>query len=353
MFLGLSPLRWSGIIVGLVLLALAFMRLRRHADNRGETVLAIVLGAGLVALGLLPGLANLPAEIFSLRDQRGGRLMTLLIISSVLLWLAVLWNRYKIASMARSHDHLVRGLAKRSLAAGDRERMAADRRPVWVLVPALNEAENLAELLPQVPEEIEGLAVRVLVINDGSTDDTATVARSHGAIVVDMPTNVGGGTGLRTGFDIALEYKAEYVVTMDGDGQHDPAQLDRLLRPLVMDESDLVIGSRILGEHERASVARALGVRVFNAVINALLGTTITDCASGYRAIHADALRRLLLMQAQYHTAEMIIDASKRGMRIGEAPITIRRRWRGESKKGGNLFYGAFFLRTILKTWLR
>lgn len=353
MLLGLSALRWSGVILGSALLVLAFLRLRRNSDNRGETVLATVLGFGLVGVGLVPGLANLPAEVFSLRDQRGGRLITLLIISSVLLWLAVLWNRYKLAHMARSQDHLLRGLAKRSLNSDDRAAMALNPRPLWILIPALNEAENLKELLPLIPSEVDGVPVRVLVINDGSTDDTAAVARAKGAAVVDMPINAGGGAGLRTGFDIALEYGAEYVVTMDGDGQHDPAQLDRLVRPLVADESDLVIGSRLLGEHERASIARVVGVRAFNTMINVLLGTRITDCASGYRAIRADALSRLMLQQAQYHTAEMIIDAAKRGMRITEGPVTIRRRWEGQSKKGGNLFYGAFFLRTIVKTWLR
>ncbi len=353
MILGLSPLRLTGIVVGLLLLLLASLRLRRYRGSRGATVLAGLAGASLLAVALFPWLVNLPAELFSLRGQRAGRLITLLILSSVLLWVLLVWDRAKLADTRAKYDQLIRALALRSFYEGDQPATAARRAPIWIVMPAFNEADNLVELLPAMPAQVAGRTVQTLVVDDSSSDDTAEVAGQHGVLVARMTVNAGGGTGLRTGFDIALQYGADVVVTMDADGQHDPEQIERLVEPILANRADLVLGSRLLGEHDGESIARAAGVRVFNSLINTLLGTRITDCASGFRAVRGDSLARLLLVQEQYHTAEMIIDAAKRGLSLTEVPITIRRRHSGTSKKGRNLFYGTFFLRTVLKTWLR
>ncbi len=140
---------------------------------------------------------------------------------------------------------------------------------------------------------------------------------------------------------------------MDGDGQHNPTEIERLVGPILDGRADLVIGSRMAGSHEPVSVARSIGIRAFNMLINMLAGTKITDCSSGFRAVDAAFLGRVHLEQEQYHTAEMIIETAKHSGRTAEVPVAMRRRWAGQSKKGGDIVYGLFFLRTILKTWLR
>lgn len=345
----ISLLRLTALVAGISIIAYSTLRHRRYSTDRSVTLLVAAAGLILTAFGTWPGLANLPADLFSLRDEPGGRLISLLILAVVVLWFTMVWNRAKFARLDLQQDRLIRALAKERAESSD----AVAPGAIWIAIPALDEADNLATLLPRLPDRLGETAVHRLVVDDGSSDGTERVALRHGARVMRMPINGGGGIALRAAFDLALQEQAACVVTMDADGQHDPDELETLLAPIVSGEADIVVGSRLLGAHEPASRARSIGVRVFNAMISRLLGQSITDCASGYRAITADALRQLHLTQAQYHTAELIIDAAKRGLRIKEVPITIRRRRSGASKKGRDLAYGLMFLRTIIKTWLR
>jgi hypothetical protein len=349
----LSLLRLSALLIGVAIVAFAAHRLRRYRGERAATLLAAMAGLVLMALGAVPALANLPAQIFSLRDQQGGRLITLLILAVAVLWFAIVWNRAKIAHLGAQQDRLLRALALERVAWPQGRAGPCKPGAGWIVIPALDEADNLRRLLPRIPDTIQQRPTQVLLVDDGSSDDTVEVARGLGAVAMTVPVNGGGGLALRAGFDLAGASGAAWVVTMDADGQHDPEQLARLVEPLENGQADLVVGSRKLGTHEAASAARAFGVGFFNFVISRLIGTRVTDCASGYRAIAAPTLRRLHLTQAQYHTAELIIDAGKRGLRLSEVPITISRRVEGVSKKGRELAYATMFLRTIVKTWLR
>jgi glycosyltransferase involved in cell wall biosynthesis len=225
--------------------------------------------------------------------------------------------------------------------------------PVVVVIPAYDEAENVGAVIEAMPESVCGLRLAPLVIDDGSNDDTAGVAQRAGALVVKTPVNRGGGAALRLGFDIAIGYGAEIVVTMDADGQHLPSEIESLVRPLVESNLAFVIGSRILGRHERDNRLRWLGIHVFNTLIRLLTPVKISDCSNGFRALRTRELSQLLLRQDQFHTAELIIEAAKRGIPIGEAPVTVRRRASGESKKGRDWSYGLSFARTVIKTWWR
>ena len=116
---------------------------------------------------------------------------------------------------------------------------------------------------------------------------------------------------------------------------------------------DFVIGSRILGDREKDSLFRISGVYFFGFVISLLLGKKVTDPSSGFRAFKMDAMASIRLYEDQYHTSELIIEAVKKGVRIGEVPITILRRKYGKSKKGKDWVYGFHFARIIFKTWWR
>jgi len=140
---------------------------------------------------------------------------------------------------------------------------------------------------------------------------------------------------------------------MDADGQHDPGQIARLVEPILNNEYDFVIGSRILGTKENNTRFRSIGLHFFSFIISMLLGVKITDCSSGFRAFKARLLNSVTLLEDQYHTSELIIDAVKKGFRIGEAPISISKRKYGQSKKAKDLLYGLNFGKTILKTWWR
>ena len=116
---------------------------------------------------------------------------------------------------------------------------------------------------------------------------------------------------------------------------------------------DVVIGSRILGHREKDSPVRAAGVYFFAAIVSSILGKEFTDPSSGFRAFKMDEIKSINLFEDQYHTCELIIEAVKKDLRIGEVPISILRRKYGKSKKGRNLKYGFHFARIIVKTWWR
>ena len=227
--------------------------------------------------------------------------------------------------------------------------------PVVALIAAYEEEANIGDVLAAMPSEVDGLAVTTLVVVDGGTDGTAEVARAAGVATCVLPVNLGQGAALRVGYALAADHGARYVVTLDADGQNDPAEMDRLVALLVEDAADFVIASRQLGEDHTTDRFRRTGVAVYAHALNTITGQQLTDTSNGYRAFRIEVLKDIVphLRQDQYQTAEVVITAATRGWRIGEVPITWHPRASGESKKGGNLFFGLQYARVIATTWAR
>jgi hypothetical protein len=225
--------------------------------------------------------------------------------------------------------------------------------PVVLLIAAYNEEDGIGRVLDEVPAECLGLAIAPLVVVDGASDGTARRAREHGALVCEVPVNRGQGAALRLGYHLARTGGAEYIVTTDGDGQYDLAELPRLLEPLVAGRADFVTGSRALGANESTDRVRRLGTLVFAALVTLLTGHRVTDTSFGFRAMRAELTGRVRLTQPQYQSSELLVGALSRGYRVVERPMTMRRRSAGSSKKGNNLVYGARYARVVLSTWVR
>lgn len=255
--------------------------------------------------------------------------------------------------------------ARRSASSGIRaaaveEALASARVPeggdvplLAVVMAAYNETGSVGPVLASLPDSVCGLRVCPVVVDDGSVDDTAAEARRAGAVVGSHRRNLGQGDALRTGFAIAQRLAARVVVTMDADGQHDPAELTALVGPVVGGEADYVQGSRFLGRYDDAGGARDLGIRGFTWLIRLLTRTDITDCTNGYRAIDGAALGRLQLVEDRFSASEILIQAAGRGLRIREVPVHIRSRDAGESKKPRGLRYAWGYLGAIVRSWLR
>jgi hypothetical protein len=241
------------------------------------------------------------------------------------------------------------------LARDDFESRYPDLRfaPVVVLLAAYLEADNIGDVLKRIPDEACGLPISVLVVVDGGDDGTEKIVTGMGAHCAAFPVNMGHGLALRLGYQLASEKGASYVITMDADGQDDPASVPDLLAPLVAGTSDFVIASRRLGTDESTDAVRRAGTVFFAAVINSLTHQHLTDTSMGLRALRIDVLNDVTLEQDQYQTAELVISAASRGWRISEVPTVRHPRTSGESKKGHNAFFGLQYARVILRTWLR
>lgn len=347
----ISLLQWLGIAGGLLCFLAIGFRLQRSVNDALNLWILLPTGLALLLIGLFPGLATIPAEVLNLASIKGGRLLALTIAALVAIWLFVVVLSRRIETLNGTIRELQVALAADEFIAKNPDPVSPGT--VLVVVPALNEADNLPHVLPRIPSKIASHDVMTLVVNDGSTDGTGEVAAANGAFVASHPIPYGGGAAVRTGYRIASLIGAEFLVTLDADGQHRPEEIEQVVMPLLEGTADMVIGSRVLGQGEIYSVVRLAGVYLFSFFVRILMNSRISDCASGFRSFRVESLRRLRLTAVQYHTAESIIASLKSGLRVTEVPITVMRRMSGESKKGYNLFYAVSFLRSILGAWWR
>jgi glycosyltransferase involved in cell wall biosynthesis len=237
--------------------------------------------------------------------------------------------------------------------------------PVAIVIAAYNEEGAIGPVIEALPAQVCGLATAALVVADGCADGTVKEALTAGAMVCDVPVNRGQGAALRLGYRLAREGGATYIITTDADGQYNPAEMDRVLGPVVAGEADFVTGSRRLGSQETKDVIRRSGVRFFASTISMLTGQKVSDTTFGLRAMRAEVTGAVRLEQPQYQASELLIGVITHGYKVGEVPATIHRRRVGESKKGqnplyglhlpgvNNLFYGVRFARVVYGTWWR
>ncbi|MDY6778287.1 MAG: glycosyltransferase [Candidatus Nanohaloarchaea archaeon] len=213
------------------------------------------------------------------------------------------------------------------------------------IIPTLNEEDAIASVVEDVPSSIDGHDVVTYVVDGGSTDATRDEARSAGAEVVKQYYRGGKGAAMRQAFD---EIDADIYVFLDGDGTYDPGEMRMLVRPILADEADHVIGSR-LANREKGSISRfnLLGNRVFNFLVRRFYGADIRDMLSGYRAIDAETVRQNpVFMDGFGIETEMTILTLESDDRLAEADISYGRR-EGTSKLRP-LRDGVNILRTIV-----
>jgi hypothetical protein len=209
------------------------------------------------------------------------------------------------------------------------ERLQGLRRVA--IVPAFNEEASIANVVGGLLAYDPGL--RVVVVDDGSTDRTADVARAAGAKVISLPFNLGIGGAVQTGFRYAWEHGFDVAVRADGDGQHDPAELDAILSPVLADEADVAVGSRfIAGDGYRSSRSRRAGIRLLAWIVSGLTRQRITDPTSGFQAANRLGIRLFAAdYPHDYPEAEATVMVFKHRLRLREVPVTMRARESGRS----------------------
>jgi hypothetical protein len=343
-------LRIFGAIVAVLLAAFALARYRKGQLRRGESLLITAVSSALAVAAIAPGLLDPVLSALGFQAGQERRIIGLLVLSNLFTLALVFRGFIRDDTLSAELGDLVDYVALRRLQDEDHPEL---KGTTAVVIPAYNEAENLPSVLSEMPDEVGGLRVQPIVIADGCTDQTEATARNLGATVIRRDLRRGSGAAVRLGYKAALEGGARIIVTLDADGQHDPGEMEQLVKPILSEDVDMVQGSRILGQFEVESKARKHGVRVFAWLLTLLGSSRITDPSTGYRAMTSSALRRLDLRQDQFYVSELILDASRKGMKVVEVPITIRARASGSSKKPTTFRYAWGFSKAIMRTWLR
>lgn len=211
-----------------------------------------------------------------------------------------------------------------------------------VTIPAQNEERTIAQVVRQVPRDIPGIEeVEVIVMDDGSTDATADLAREAGAIVLSIHGRPGLGKVFKRGMDKAMRRGADIIVNIDGDGQFDAGDIPKLVRPILDDEADFVTCSRFKDPALWPTMppVKFWGNKVVTRMINWVCGgTDFSDVSCGFRAFSREAAYRLTLFGRYTYTQECFIDLFSKGMRIAEVPLKIRGvREHGKSRVAGSI----------------
>jgi glycosyltransferase involved in cell wall biosynthesis len=204
------------------------------------------------------------------------------------------------------------------------------RRRVAV-VPAFNEEESVGGVIDEIRAFDPGF--EVAVVDDGSVDRTAEVAAARGAHVIRLPFNLGIGGAVQTGYRYAYEHGFDLAVQVDGDGQHDPGELPKILGPLLNGEADMIVGSRFAGEGQyRAPFFRRVGIRLFAAILSLIVGQRVTDTTSGFRAVNRKGIKLFAGdYPHDYPEVEATVMVARHRLRLLEVPVQMRERSAGRS----------------------
>lgn len=233
----------------------------------------------------------------------------------------------------------------------------AETASVLVIIPAFNEANNIVQVVRSVKQHAAD--ADVLVINDGSKDQTAFLAASAGAHVISHPFNMGYGAACQTGFKYACRKDYDYVVQMDGDGQHEPACIPDLLNVVQRPDVDIVLGSRWLGLGEyKGPIIRKFGKFFFAFLASVITKHKVTDPTTGFQALNKRVLQFYCteVYPVDYPDADMIIMLDRSGFRVKEAPVIMYHNHTGKSMHAGiikPIYYGMKMMMSITMTLLR
>jgi glycosyltransferase involved in cell wall biosynthesis len=199
------------------------------------------------------------------------------------------------------------------------------------IVPAFNEERNIGGVVDELRAFDPGLDI--VVVSDGSVDRTTDVARERGAHVVSLPFNLGIGGAVQTGFRYAYENGYELAVRCDGDGQHVPAELPKVLEPVLAGRADIAVGSRFVGgDGYQSSATRRVGIMLLALVVSAIARQRVTDTTSGFQALNRRALELFAAdYPHDYPEVESTVMLVKHKLRLVEVPVAMRERGAGAS----------------------
>lgn len=227
---------------------------------------------------------------------------------------------------------------------------------IVVIIPAYNEEKTISKVIKEIPKSIEKIdEIKTLVINDGSCDQTVRKAKKAGAdYIIENRTNRGLAFTFKRGLEFALEKEADIIVNIDADYQYDPKEIPKLVKPVLENEADMVVGNRQIKKLSHMSFIRKKGNLILSWFVSQLINKRINDVASGFRAFSKKCVKKINIDSNYTYTHEITIQAIFQGTRILEVPIKFRERKNDKSRLIKNILI--YFFRSIgpiLRTYFR
>ncbi len=207
-----------------------------------------------------------------------------------------------------------------------------------IQIPCYNEEKTLESVIKDIPDNISGVdSIEILVINDGSTDRTEEVARKLGATVISHKSNMGLAAGFKTGLKYALLSGADIIVNTDGDNQYFGGDIETIIKPILNNEADMVVGARDIRKHKEFSVLKKVLQTIGSFVVKVISGANVADAPSGFRAFSRNCASRINIFDNFSYTMETIIQSSAKGFRIISVPVRVNNSTR-KSRLFKNIF---------------
>ena len=202
---------------------------------------------------------------------------------------------------------------------------------ILVIIPAYNEEATIKNVIQRI--KLKMPQADILVVNDGSKDNTSRKAKTAGAKVIDLPYNLGIGGAMQTGYLYAKENGYDIAVQVDGDGQHDPSYIKELIEPIINNSADVVVGSRYISKtNYKSSVFRRMGMIFFSFLVSTLTNQKFKDTTSGFRAVNKEVINYFSNhYPVDYPEVDVLIRLKKRNFRIAELPVEMYKRQGGKS----------------------
>src|SRR5215203_4939857 len=266
----------AGVVIALLFAAYGVFKFR-GGGSRLDLLISLLIALGVVLVSVVPQIFEPVSRMLGLEN----RAFALLGLANLLLFALFLNMLGRVRAAGRRSGEIVTGLAVREYSEkylSPEERTEGHPGEVLIIVPAYDEEGGIRGVLRRIPDEVLGHQVKTVVVDDGSTDKTAAIAREEGVPIVTHVVNRGQGDALRTGFAIAQAEKSQIVVNLDADGQYKPEELDRLVKPIIEGDADFVLGSRFMGYYQEAGSVRHVGVVFFSRMISLLTGVKVSDC---------------------------------------------------------------------------
>lgn len=315
------------IVSAIIIISVSILKKQNRTGNQ-FFVIMIIFWFGVLIIGLRPEILDSVLNTTGLVN----RSQFLLSVSLALIIYLLYFQTQKSKRASLNLNQAIRRVALSNFKL-ELKNSNEDRLYLLIIIVAKDESENIGKVIERIKSLDSPYSYKILVVNDGSTDNTEEIARSKGAMVINHVYNLGIGSSTKTGFLASRLFKPEIVINIDADGQHDPKYIPEIVSKIKNENADLVIASRFANESDyKTTTVRLAGNRFYTRLINQIAKISITDVTSGYRGIKFDKLNSIYFIAETNFAIESTIRAGKNGLKIIEIPVISKSRKYGKSQ---------------------